>query len=180
MSLFSNCRKDVSACRHYQQAEQEKLVDSATIQVPEFRSLLAQHAYLKPYEFNDDTYSSVMKCYVYFKGLPVLTDQYVALRNKTTNEVTLSDTLRSYDLPLSTEPGISYSDAIKEARKVADFDHTCMFYSLAVFNTELYRSFNSNHYALVWKIEGKKGYPLVIIDAHTKQVYRNLDGIIVN
>lgn len=180
-ALFSGCRKDVTSCKNYKEKEiQENLLDINTIDVPEFKTVLAQYPYLKPYEFNSDQYASVMKCHVFYKGIPVLTDQYVFIKNKSSNEVSQSDTLRTYDLPLSTEPGISHTDAIKEAKRVMNFDHTCIFYSLGIYNTGLYGAYNANNYVLVWKIEGTKGYPLVILDAYTKEVYRNTDGIIIN
>lgn len=173
VALFSNCKKDVASCKTYQQQKiRENPIDPNTIDVPEFRALLAQYPYLRPYEFTDTDYSSIMKCNVFCKGLPVLTDQFVIAKNKTTNQVTVMDTLRSYDLPVSTEPGISYTDAIKEAKKIANFDHTCIFYSLGIYNSGMYGSYHPANYVLVWKIEGKNKYPMVMLDAHTKQLYR--------
>ncbi len=181
LAFFSNCRKGVDSCKDYTKREvKENPIDANTIDVPEFRTLLAQYAYLRPYEFSSDNYSWVMKCNVFCKGLPVLTDQYVVIKNKTSNQVVTMDTLHTYDLPLATEPGISYTDAIKEAKRVANFDHTCIFYSLGIYDTGLYGVYNPDNYMLVWKIEGKDNYPVVIIDARTKQIYRNYNGIIID
>lgn len=181
LAFFSSCRKGVDSCKDYQKKDvQENPLDVNTIDVPEFRALLTQYAYLRPYEFSSDQYSSVMKCNVFCKGLPVLNDQYVIIKSKTTNQVTISDTLHTYDLPLSKEPGISYTDAIKEAKRVMNFDHTCIFYSLGIYDTSLYGAYDPNNYVLVWKIEGTDRYPLVIVDARTKQIYRTYDGFIIN
>lgn len=179
--FFSNCRKGVESCKDYQKRDvQENLIDANTIDVPEFRTLLTQHPYLRPYEFNSDYYSWNMRCTVFWKGLPVINDYYVVSKNKITNQVSTSDTLRTYDLPLSTEPGISYTDAIKEAKRVMNFDHTCIFYSLGIYDVGLYGAYNSSNYALVWKIEGKEKYPVVIIDARTKQIYTSYTGMILD
>lgn len=177
--LFSNCKKDVSSCKEYKQKDvRENLIDPTTIDIPEFTAFLTQYSYLKPYEFNSDQYSSLMKCYVFYKGIPVLTDQYIFSKNKSTNEVIVMDTLRSYDLPVSTNPGVSYTDAIEKAKEVMNFDHTCIVYSLGIYDTSLQGAYHPNNYVLVWKIEGSKGYPLVIVDANTKQIYRSLDELI--
>lgn len=180
ITLFSNCRKDVSVCREYQQAGQEAVIDTNMIDVPEFKVFLTQYPYLKPYEFNSDKYSSVMKCNVFWKGLHVLTDQYLVIKSKATGQMSVADTVRTYDLPVSVEPRVSYTDAIKEAKKIMDFDHTCIFYSLCIYDTGLHGAYNPNNYVLVWKIEGQKKYPLVILDANTKQIYRNTDGIVMD
>ncbi len=181
IALFSACRKDVTLCKNYTQRNpHESLIDPNSIDVPEFKAFLTQHPYLKPYEFNSDQYASVMKCNVFYKNLPVLMYQYVFSKNKSTNALFLTDTLHNYDLPLSTEPGISYSDAIKEAKRIMNFDHTCIFYSLGIYDINLHRAYDPNNFVLVWKIEGTKGYPLVILNANTKEVYSSEDGIIVN
>jgi Zn-dependent metalloprotease len=181
VALFSNCKKDVTSCKEYKQLEiQENPIDTNTIDIPEFKALLAQYSCLKPYEFKSDPYSWLMKCNVSYKGIPVLMQQYAIVKSKETNEVKVMDTLRTYDLPLSTEPGISYNDAIKEAKKVMNFDHTCIFYSLGIYEINRSGTYNPDKFILVWKIEGAKGYPLVILDANTKRVYVNSDGIIIN
>lgn len=180
--FFSNCRKGVESCKDYKKTDvQENPIDVNSIDVPEFRTLLSQYTYLRPYEFSSDAYSWVMKCNVFCKGLPVLNDQYVVIKNKASNQVVTTDTLRTYDFPLSTEPGISYTDAIKEAKRVMNFDHTCIFYSLGIYNTGSYGAYHPGNYVLVWKIEGKDKYPLVILDARTKQIYRSYyNGMIID
>ena len=181
LAFFSNCRKGVESCNDYQKADlQENPIDVNIIDVPEFRTLLTQYPYLRPYEFSNDHYSWVMKCNVFCKGLPVLNDQYVVIKSKTSNQVVTTDTLRTYDLPLSTEPGISYTDAIKEAKRVMNYDHTCICYSLGIYDTGLHGAYHPDNYVLVWKIEGKEKYPVVILDARTKQIYRSYNGMIIN
>lgn len=179
--FFSNCRKGVESCKDYQKRDaQENLIDANTIDVPEFRTFLSQYPYLRPYALRSDAYSWDMQCRVFCKGLPVLNDYYVISKNKTTNQVYTSDTLRTYELPLSTEPGISYTDAIKAAKRVMNFDHTCIFYSLGIYDTGLHGAYHPDNYALVWKIEGKDKYPVVIIDARTKEIYSSYTGIIID
>ncbi len=179
--FFSNCRKGLDSCKDYKKRDiQEHPIAVNNIDVPEFRTLLSQYAYLRPYEFSSDAYSWVMKCHVFCKGLPVLNNEYVVSKNKTSNQVVTSDTLSSYDLTLSTEPGISYTDAIKEAKRVVNFDHTCIMYSLGIYDTGPYGTYDPNNYVLVWKIEGKDTYPVVIVDAWTKQIYRSYNGMMIH
>jgi hypothetical protein len=181
LALFSNCKKDLSSCEDYKQQDAPGTpIDSNTIDVPEFKVLLAQYPCLKPYELSSSPYSWLMKCHVSYKGIPILMEQYVIIKSKENNQVTSTDTLRTYNLSLSTEPGISYTDAIKEAKKVMNFDHTCIFYSLCIYNPNYASPYRPANYVLVWKIEGTKGYPLVILNANTKEIYRNTDGIIIN
>lgn len=180
-AFFSNCRKGMESCKDYQKQDvQEHAIDVNTIDVPEFRALLAQYPYLRPYDYRDDQYSYTMKCNVFCKDLPVLNDQYVIVKSKTSNQIILPDTLPAYLLTLSTDPGISYTDAIKAAKRVMNFDHTCIFYSLGIFNTGWQGAYHPDNYVLAWKIAGKDGYPVVIVDARTKQIYRSYNDIIIN
>ena len=180
-ALCANCRKGVESCKDYQKKNvQEYPLDLNVIEVPEFKTLLAQYGYLRPYAYSSDQYSWTMKCNVFCKGLPVLNDQYIVTKGKPSNQIIYPDTLPAYDLALSTDPGISYTDAIQAAKHVMNFDHTCIFYSLGIFNTGLYGAYHPNNYVLAWKIEGKDKDPVVIIDARTKQIYRSYDGIIIN
>jgi Zn-dependent metalloprotease len=179
MALFSACKKDVKSCKQYKQLDQKKPVDTNAIDVPEFKAILVQYPYLQPYEFSSDPYSSVMKCNVFYKGILVM-DQYVIIKSKTTNQVTVMDALQTYNLSLSIDPGISYTDAIKESKRIMNFDHTCISYSLVIFHINRADTYNPANYMLAWKIEGTKGYPLVILDANTKEVYSSEDGIIIN
>lgn len=179
--LLSGCKKDVNACKDYKQLSgKEELIDVNTIDVPEFKAVLLQYPQLQPYRFKNEQSFASMKCKVFYKGLPVFTDYYNVTKNSSSNQVYITDTVKAYNLPVSVEPGISYTDAIRTAKKVMNFDHTCISYCLGIYNVNAYSGYSPDKYVLVWKIEGKNNYPYVVIDAHTQQIYQSFDGIIVN
>lgn len=180
-ALFSSCKKDVNACKDYKQLNgKEELIDVNTIDVPEFKAVLLQYPQLQAYRFKNESGFASMKCKAFYKGLPVFTDYYNVTKNSSSNQVYITDTVKTYHLAVSVEPGISYTDAIKESKKVMNFDHTCISYCLGIYNINAHSSYSPDNYVLVWKIEGKNNYPYVVIDAHTKQIYQSFDGIIVN
>ena len=74
-------------------------------------------------------------------------------------------------------PTISYGSAITTAIQVVDYSKTCVSYRLGIYDLNSGTSFQPKNYKLVWKIQGESGYPYVILDANTSQVYLMDDGI---
>lgn len=180
-ALLYGCKKDVNACKDYKQLSgKEELIDVNTIDVPEFKAILLQYPQLQPYRFKNEQGFATMKCKAFYKGLPVFTDYYNVTKNSSPNSVYITDTVKAYNLTVAVEPGVSYMDAIKESRKVMNFDHTCISYCLGIYNINAYRSYSPDKYVLVWKIEGRNNYPYVVIDAQTRQIYQSVDGIIID
>lgn len=179
--LAPSCQKNLDACDQPEEKNvRDGLIDLQTIDVAEFRTLLDQYTYLRPYKYVNRETSAVMHCSVFCLELPVFNESYVVILDKTSNTVTVSDTLQGYGLGLTTEAPVPFPEAIKFAKALQNFDRQCVLYSKGIYNTHRYAGYNPANYALAWKIEGTKGYPYVILDAATRQVYESNNGVIVD
>ena len=66
---------------------------------------------------------------------------------------------------------------ITTAIQAVDYSKTCVSYRLGIYDLNSGSSFQPKNYKIVWKIQGESGYPYVILDANTSQVYLMDDGI---
>ena len=177
--LYSACKKDVSACKDYKEITgKAHLIDLNTIDAPDFIDTLAKHSQLQAYHFDKSSATLSMDCYVFYKDLPLFSDYYHIVKDRATNQITTLDTIFTGPLAISLEPAISYKDAIKYAKSIMNFDHTCISYRLGLYNINYGNTLNAN-YKLVWKVEGEKGFPFVIMDASTKHTFLVSSGIFI-
>lgn len=169
--IYTSCKKDVSACKDYKEITgQAHLIDLNTIEAPEFLDTLTKNPQLQAYRFDKNSMTLAMNCHVFYKGLPLFSDYYYILKGTSTNQITTQDTIFKGPLNISLEPGISYKEAIRYAKNIVNFDHTCISYRLGLYNINYGNTLNAD-YKLVWKIEGEKGFPFVIMDASTKRTF---------
>ena len=177
--LFTECKKHVNACKNQTELkDREHLVNLSGINAPELLDTLAKHPELQLYSFNSTSSNWVARCYVFYNDLLIFSDYYLINKTYNSGMIYASDTLLPKNINFSLEPAIPYQDAIKEAKKKLNFDHTCINYRLGLYNINVRNGDNkTKNYKLVWKIQGKEGYPYVIIDANTKEVIFADDGI---
>lgn len=174
--LLVTCRKDPKICtKETELTDRNHLVDITVLSSqPEFANALA-NPQLQVYKIINDEYIYGMHCNVFYNDLRVFTDYYRLFKNKTTGLVYHMDSIVD-TMYISLQPTLSYDKAINKARKEFKFK-TCISYRPGIYNLNAGTSNQPANYKLVWKVQGDSGYPYVILDAHTAEVYAKFDGI---
>ncbi len=165
--FFASCKKDVNACKQYKQInKQEQLLDPTAINAPELTDTLKKYPQLQLYKF--ETYSNgwVARCNMFYNGLILFSQTYSLNKNYSTGAIYSTDTLRPLNLTISLTPSVTYTDAIKKARECCNFDHTCIAYSLGIYNNNLNPAVQKN-YRLAWKVESDDHNQFAFIDAQS-------------
>lgn len=169
LALFAGCKKDVHACKEYTELiGREPAANAAN--APELLDTLAKYPQLQLYRFYSDNYSWNATCHVYYGDLPIFSDYYFLSKSTVTGKLSSQDSVFTGPLTISLEPAVSAKDAIKEAKKLQNFDHTCISYRLGLFNLAYG---GGRNYRLVWRIEGKDGNPFVTVNAVDKSIVQS-------
>lgn len=174
---FTACKKDLGACKEYKEAPgRQQLLDPAGIDFKPFRDTLEKYPQLQAVNYRNDAYSKNLSCNIYYKDLLIFSDTYSLYQNTTNDTIRKFGTIPVSPPAVSLSPGISYKDAITNAKRYANFDHSCISYQLGLFNLN-YGGNNTPDYRLAWKIMGS-GTPeiWVISDAHNNQIFQVSNG----
>ena len=155
----------------------DHLVDISSLKnTPEIYDTLSKYQ-LQVRKVVNDNYLFGFKSYVFYKGLMAFNEDYYLYKNKSGNSFVIigRPTLDSINFSLS--PAIEFKSAIDIAQNNLDFSKTCISYRLGILNINGGISNAPIDRKLVWKIQGDNGWPYVILDANTGQVYSKDDGI---
>jgi hypothetical protein len=177
--FYSSCKKDIKSCKDYQELKgRGQSADLSVITAQEIKDTLAKYPQLVPYLVRNDQYSTGVSCHVYYKDLLIFTDEYYLYKYTDWRDtVTGYGKILNKDPGISIEPQISAMDAIKQAKKSVNFDHTCITYRLGLYNMNPRSETIPANYRLVWKImDSQKSYIYVITDAVSNQVIIADDG----
>jgi hypothetical protein len=175
---LSACKKDVKVCRTFTElTSRDHLVDISSLKnTPEIYDTLAKYQ-LQVRQIVNDNYLFGFKSYVFYKGLMAFNEDYYLYKNKSGNSFVIIGRPTLDSINISLTPTISFKAAIDIAEKSMDFTKTCISYRLGILNTNGSISNAPVNHKLVWKIQGDNGWPYVILDANTGQVYSKDDGI---
>lgn len=178
LAALAACKKDLGACRNYNElsSQQGHLVDLNGINAPELLDTLAKYPQLQLYSFNTLSYGWNAQCHLVYQGLLVFSDNYSLFKSAVTGSLTASGTAPFISTAISLEPAVSYKDAIAEAKKHANFDHSCISYQLGLYNINGADAAVPKNYRLVWKVQSETGYPFVILDARDKWLMASSNG----
>lgn len=180
MSLLflAACKKDAIICKTYTElTSHDNLVDiSALKNSPEIYDTLVKYQ-LQVTEIVNDNFLFGFKSRVFYKDLMVFNENYFLYKNQSGAGVFSIGRPTIDSINFSLTPTLSFKAAIGIAVKNMDFSKTCISYRLGILNINAGISNAPKNYKLVWKIEGDSGWPLVMLDANTGQVYRKDDGI---
>jgi hypothetical protein len=58
-----------------------------------------------------------------------------------------------------------------------NYDNTCISYRLGIYDINTLTENKTKNYKLTWEVQGDNGYPYVVLDADSGQVYFKDDGI---
>jgi len=176
--FLSACKKDAKVCSTFTElTSRDNLVDISTLKnTPEIYDTLAKYQ-LQVRQIVNDNILFGFKSYVFYKGLMAFNEDYYLYKNKSGNSFVIigRPTLDSINFSLS--PTILSKAAIDIAVKNMDYSKTCISYRLGILNVNGGISNAPINRKLVWKIQGDSGWPFVILDANTGQVYSKDDGI---
>lgn len=180
--LGTSCTKWSKACLGSTELTgKEHLVDISVLsQAPELLDTLAKYPQLQVARIKNDPYAIGMHCNVFYQDLQVFSDEYILFKQKSNNHL---EALQSYILDqvqVSLIPHLSHDEAISIAKKTMDFSESCIYYRLGLFNLNSGTGETNREDRLVWKVQGKDGWPYVILDAQDGTVYRSFDGIILD
>ena len=177
--FLSTCKKDMKVCSTFTELTgRNHLVDISIIKdTPEIYDTLAKYQLQVRLIVNRDNLFG-FKSYVFYKGLRVFNEDYYLYKNKSGNSFVIIGRPTLDSINFSLTPTILSKIAIDIAIKNIDFSKTCISYRLGILNINGGISNASINRKLVWKIQGDGGWPYVILDANTGQVYSKDDGII--
>ena len=177
-AVFFSCKKDLSVCKNYKEinARVSNIVPS-DLPIKEMRDTLIRYPQLEVTQVNSNNYVSSMNCNVYYQNLLIFSDQYSIYKYMAADSIQASGTILQSTLALSLEPKVNYEDAVKEARKYINLDHSCISYQLGLYNRNRWMNSPAN-YRLAWKIsDTEKPYIYVIIDAVNNSYIYSESGV---
>jgi len=178
--LIAGCEKDLSLCGSYiELTDHNHLVEISPLKgVPEFLDTLEKYPQLQVYEVIADQYVYGMRCNVFYKGIKVFSDNYQIYKSRRDNSFS-GDSAIVDTMDISLVPSIQFDKAISIAKQDMNFDNTCISYRLGIYDLNAGTSNKAKNYKLIWKIQGNRGigYPYVLLDANSGQVYRKDDGV---
>lgn len=179
LSFFmTTCKKDVIICESYKElTDHNHLVDISPLNgAPELLDTLTKYPQLQVYKVINDQYTYGMHCHVFYKGLKVFSDNYLLFKRKSDisihGDVAIIDTIN-----ISLTPSIQFDKAINIARKNMTYRNTCISYRLEIDDLNAGTSTHAKNYKLTWRVQGENGYPYVVLDANSGQLYFKDDGI---
>ncbi len=175
--LQLSCKKDAKICTTYTElSDRSHLVDPITLGDSALIDTLNNRPELQVYKITSDQYGWVVRCNVFYKTLKVFTSQ-VNFNRRNGGSIVSLNYLDFGSINFNLTPTISYESAITTSIHAIDFSKTCISYRLGIYDLNSGSSFQPKNYKLVWKIQGESGYPYVILDANTLEVYLKDDGI---
>ncbi|HSI90802.1 MAG TPA: hypothetical protein VK927_06760 [Adhaeribacter sp.] len=176
--LTTSCKKDVEVCNKYTElTDRNHLVDiSALNAAPEILDSLAKYPQLQVYKIINDQHTIGVHCHVFYQGLKVFTDNYRLFKSKNDNHVYNLEDIIPTAINISLAPSIQFEEAIGLARQNVNFTDQCISYRLGIYDINAATSFQPTDYRLTWRIQGENKFPVVVLDAHTGQVYYKDDG----
>jgi Zn-dependent metalloprotease len=176
---INSCKKsrDIKICTTYTElVDQNHLVDISLLSgAPELLDTLNKY-HLQVYKIINDQYIYGMHCNVFYKGLKVFTDQYLLFKRKSDNTIYTNNSHIVDSINIVLTPTISFDKAIHNARQHMNFDNTCISYRLGLYDLNSVSSNLFKNYKLIWKVEGENGYPYVMLDANSGEIYSAFDG----
>lgn len=175
LALAAGCKKDITTCKNYKQNNNRE-PNVAFAGAPELADTLAKYPELQLSRFYSDNYGWNATCRVYYGDLLIFSDYYSLSKVAVTGTLNIPVPVFRGPLAISLEPSVSYEEAIREAKKWQDFDHTCISYRLGLFNISYYDQ--GKDYRLAWRIEGAKGSPYVVVDAVNKAIVQSSSGVV--
>lgn len=165
------CKKDLGACKHVTETfeAEENKTDPATVSAQEVLDTLQKYPRLKLAGYSTNTAGWWAQYDIFYKGLKVFSDRYYLYKSFETNKI--SANVADYLKPvkdIGITPAITKEDAVKEAKKVINLDHTCAEATLGYYNQPA--QIPTVNYELVWRISGADGKSFAYINAQTKTV----------
>jgi hypothetical protein len=176
--FFSSCKKDVKVCNIYTELlDHDNLVDITILKsTPEIYDTIVKYK-LQVREIVNDNILFGFKSNLIYKDLMVFNEDYYLYKNKFANSFVIIGQPTIDSIKFSLKPNLACKDAIHIAEKNISFNNTCIFYRLGILNINAGVLNSQINCKLVWKIQGENGWPYVILDANTGQVYLKDDGI---
>ena len=176
--FFSSCKKDVKVCNIYTELlDRDNLVDITILKsTPEIYDTIVKYK-LQVREIVNDNILFGFKSNLIYKDLMVFNEDYYLYKNKSANSFVIIGQPTIDSIKFSLKPTLAGKDAIHIAEKNISFSNTCIFYRLGILNINAGVLNSQINRKLVWKIQGENGWPYVILDANTGQVYLKDDGI---
>ncbi|HTK81781.1 MAG TPA: hypothetical protein VL633_05775 [Bacteroidota bacterium] len=176
-ALFMACGSSNNICTTTTElTDRDHLVSLTPLRTaPELLDTLAKYPQLQVVRLFDDNYTVGVFANVYFDGLLSFTDTYRLYKSKRDGSVSSPDRIPSPP-NLSHNARITYTEAIRKARQVMEFDSLCISYRLGFFATTPGSNIPSK-YSLAWKIQGANGFPYLILDANSGDVLQRDTGI---
>lgn len=173
IALAASCKKDLGVCSNYKEIKGREQAADISGLPQQLKDSLATHPQLVPYSVNLGAYVNGVLCRMYYNDIPVLSGDYSLYKQSGYGHdtVMVSGKIPHLDPGFSFDPAVSYKDAVKEAKKYANFDHACIAYQLGIYDLQRYSQSAPGQYRLAWKImDSEKTYIYVIMDATTNQV----------
>ncbi len=178
LCFLLSCKKDVKVCNNYTELlDHDNLVDITILKsTTEIYDTLVKYK-LQVREIVNDNILIGFKSNLIYKDLLVFNEDYYLYKNKSSNNLVVIGQPTIDSIKFSLRPILAFKEAIYIAEKNISFSNTCISYRLGILNVNAGVLNSQINHKLVWKIQGENGWPYVILDANTGQVYLKDDGI---
>ena len=181
-TIIAGCKKNAGKhCPLITESNTGNLVDLSPVKdIKEIMDTLAKYPELQVYSADFEwvhdpgKYHAGVACNIYYKGI-LIVDQTYQLSVTNYPTISASDTLPIKVNELSIIPNIKREKGESIAFNAIKFSG-CAITTLGIKN---YSADKTPFYKLVWCVQGaENGYPVVILDAQTGEVYSTFDGFV--
>ena len=172
--LLTTCKKEKANClRKTPLTNQNHLIDISPLnEAPQLNDTLEKYPNLQVYRLFNDELTIGIHCHVFYRGLIVLTGDYLIFKSKKFNFIEVFEPPVYDTIPVSLKPTLDYEDAIRIAKNKTEFNMMCIYYRLGIFDVNAGNGFSAKDYRLVWEIQGEGGSPKVVINAANGEILK--------